>query len=66
MKIRMRRKWLSWGMWVMLPEPFRLGWAPAMREGVRFSVRGGEQFASAAFGGWGCWAWGFWGCIWGA
>ena len=41
--------------------PFRarLGWAPAMREGVRFGVRGGGQFAWAAFGGRGDWARGF-------
>ena len=37
----------------------RLGWAPAMREGVWVVVCGGEQFAWAAFGGWGGWAWGF-------
>ena len=37
----------------------RLRWAPAMREGVQFRFRGGEQFAWAAFGGRGVWAWGF-------
>ena len=37
----------------------RLGWAPAMREGVQLGVRAGEQFTSAAFGGCGGWAWGF-------
>ena len=30
-----------------------------MREGVWVAVRGGEQFAWAAFGGRGGWAWGF-------
>ena len=33
--------------------------APAMWEGVRFSFRGAEQFAWAAFGRQGGWVWGF-------
>ena len=36
-----------------------LGWAPATWEGVRVSVRGGEQFAWAAFGRPGGWVWRF-------
>ena len=42
-----------------------LGSAPAMREGVWFGVRGGEQFAWAALGG-GGWGLGFYGCVRGA
>ena len=37
----------------------QLGCDSAMLEGVRFGVRGGKQFAWAAFGGQGGWAWGF-------
>ena len=37
----------------------RLGWAPAMCEGVRVGVRGGKQFVWAAFGGRGGRVWGF-------
>ena len=37
----------------------RLGWAPAMGEGVWVGVRGGQQLAWAAFGGRGGPAWGF-------
>ena len=37
----------------------RLGWAPATREGMHVGVRGGEQFAWAAFGGREGSAWGF-------
>ena len=38
-----------------------LGRSPAMYEAVWVGVRGGEQFARAAFGGPGGWAWVFWG-----
>ena len=38
-----------------------LGRGPAMCEVVRVGVRGGEQFAWAAFRGRGGWAWVFWG-----
>ena len=38
-----------------------LGRGPAMCEVVWVGVRGGEQFAWAAFRGWGGWAWVFWG-----
>ena len=37
----------------------RLGWAPAMREGVSGGGRRGEQFMWAAFGGRGGLAWNF-------
>ena len=39
----------------------RLGPGPAMSEVVRVGVRGGEQFAWAAFRGWEGWAWVLWG-----
>ena len=39
----------------------RLGPGPAMCEVVWVGVRGGEQFASAAFRGQGGWAWVLWG-----
>ena len=38
-----------------------LGRGPAMYEAMWVGVRGGEQFARAAFGGRGRWAWVFWG-----
>ena len=51
------------GLW---PSPSGLGWGrgPAMCEVVWVGVRGGEQFAWAAFRGQGEWAWDFW-CLWG-
>ena len=42
----------------------RLGWAPAMWEGVHVSVRGQEQLAWAAIGLPGGWVWGC-GAVWG-
>ena len=42
-----------------------LGRGPAMCEVACVGVRGGEQFAWAAFGGRGGWAWVFWGVCWG-
>ena len=48
------------GLW---PSPSGVGWAGVLQcsEAVWVDVRGGEQFARAAFGGRGGWAWVFWG-----